>query len=167
MLFFTACTRNFTSEQGRILKSRLVANCYLTVIAPDPNATVSLYFSDISLVYRDQCLISKLQVFDGLTDTSPLLTTACGHQLPSPVFSTGRNILIKFTNTPGNSYMASFDITYTTTTKGRGCGGTIFNYGGIFSSPFYPGNYRNNTICRWDISVPVGNVIAIKFMGIL
>lgn len=46
---------------------------------------------------------------------------------------------------------------------GRGCGGTIFNYGGTFTSPLYPDIYRNNTVCVWDVSVPRGFKIFLKF----
>ncbi|KDQ71477.1 bone morphogenetic protein 1 homolog [Zootermopsis nevadensis] len=46
---------------------------------------------------------------------------------------------------------------------GRGCGGRLFNYGGVFTSPMYPVNYRNSSHCRWDVSVPVGTQPVLKF----
>jgi hypothetical protein len=48
---------------------------------------------------------------------------------------------------------------------GRGCGGRLFNYGGVFTSPMYPSNYRNNSQCRWDVSVPIGTQPVLKFTG--
>lgn len=48
---------------------------------------------------------------------------------------------------------------------GRGCGGRFFNDVGVFTSPFYPSNQRKSTSCRWDITVPVGNVVVIEFQG--
>jgi hypothetical protein len=48
---------------------------------------------------------------------------------------------------------------------GRGCGGSLFNYGGVFTSPMYPSNYRNNSQCRWDVSVPIGTQPVLKFTG--
>lgn len=52
---------------------------------------------------------------------------------------------------------------YLASDKGPGCGGQIYNYGGIFSSPFYPQNDRNNSDCRWDISVPQNTRVALRF----
>jgi len=49
--------------------------------------------------------------------------------------------------------------------SGRGCGGKLFNYGGVFTSPLYPTNYRNNSQCRWDVSVPIGTIPLLKFTG--
>jgi hypothetical protein len=49
--------------------------------------------------------------------------------------------------------------------SGRGCGGKLFNYGGVFTSPLYPMNYRNNSQCRWDVSVPIGTIPLLKFTG--
>jgi hypothetical protein len=49
--------------------------------------------------------------------------------------------------------------------SGRGCGGKLFNYGGVFTSQLYPMNYRNNSQCRWDVSVPIGTVPLLKFTG--
>nr|CAD7602777.1 unnamed protein product [Timema genevievae] len=46
---------------------------------------------------------------------------------------------------------------------GPGCGGTLFNFGGVFTSPFYPGNYRNTSKCRWDVIVPTGLTVSLKF----
>lgn len=56
-----------------------------------------------------------------------------------------------------------YDITYTTTDKGRGCGGKLYNYGGRFTSPFYPSEFRNDTECTWDVSVPRGLTVVLQF----
>ena len=125
------------------------------------------------------------QFYDGPTKSSKLISSMCGYQSPNPIFSTGQHLLIEYT---GVKIKSSFDFTYVTTDKGlqliviifillqqstyfnfylgRGCGGSIVNYGGVFSSPFYPGTFRNNTQCRWDITVPVGNVPILEFRGI-
>ncbi|KAF4532443.1 hypothetical protein B566_EDAN014448 [Ephemera danica] len=48
--------------------------------------------------------------------------------------------------------------------KSRGCGGRIFNTAGSVTSPLYPSNIRNNTECRWDITVPEQSIVKIKFL---
>lgn len=50
--------------------------------------------------------------------------------------------------------------------KGRGCGGELYNYRGKFTSPMYPGNYRNESLCTWMVRVPSGMRTALKFSGI-
>lgn len=46
---------------------------------------------------------------------------------------------------------------------GRGCGGAIYNYGGTFTSPFYPNPYRNRSVCVWEVSVPRGMKVSLQF----
>lgn len=80
---------------------------------------------------------------------------------------------------------SSVDITYTSTdkgkiwltiawvtpifniafNKGRGCGGVLYNYRGKFTSPMYPDNYRNESLCTWVVNVPSGMSTALKFTG--
>lgn len=57
------------------------------------------------------------------------------------------------------------DITYTSSTKPQGCGGIFFNYRGVFTSPLYPNSYRNDSECIYDIRVPLGLQVAMKFVN--
>lgn len=43
------------------------------------------------------------------------------------------------------------------------CGGKISASNGILTSPNYPSNYFNNATCVWNITVPMGNVVQLKF----
>lgn len=52
------------------------------------------------------------------------------------------------------------------TILGVGCGGELYNYGGIFSSPGYPNTDRNNSDCTWTINVPMNLFVALQFQGI-
>nr|CAD7425032.1 unnamed protein product [Timema monikensis] len=100
---------------------------------------------------------SGLTVRDGLTPSSPRLAKLCGYQIPSPIFSnTSALRLFRHQKRASAGFYDVTDITYTTTDQGPGCGGTVFNFGGVFTSPFYPGNYRNTSKCRWDVMVPTG-----------
>jgi len=49
---------------------------------------------------------------------------------------------------------------------GRGCGGKMFNVGGVLTSPLYPLLYRKSATCRWDIEVPRPYPITIAFRGV-
>lgn len=47
--------------------------------------------------------------------------------------------------------------------SGVGCGGELYNYGGIFTSPSYPSADRNNSDCTWTINVPMNLLVAVSF----
>lgn len=53
------------------------------------------------------------------------------------------------------------------TYSGPGCGGELYNFGGMFTSPGYPEIDRNNTDCTWTINVPMNLFVALQFQGIL
>ncbi|XP_033347146.1 cubilin [Bombus vosnesenskii] len=155
----STCDRNFTAEQGRIVHEG-ITDCWITITAPK-NRTISLYFNQFSLYDPDECTKSSLQVFDGDL-TGKLVASLCSMDVPSPIFSTG-NKLSLHSRSEWSSSFEFYDITYTTTDAGRGCGGRIFNYAGSFTSPMYPNEYRNNTVCVWDITVPNGLKAALTF----
>ncbi|XP_035743302.1 cubilin-like [Vespa mandarinia] len=155
------CNRNYTADetQGRIIHQGFV-NCWITITTL-PNRTISLYFNNFRLYDQEGCTGSALQIREG-DFSGNVLAILCGLESPSPIFSTS-NKLSLHSWSPENSNYESYDITYVTTDAGRGCGGTIFNYGGTFTSPLYPDIYRNNTVCVWDVSVPRGFKIFLKF----
>ncbi|KAI4498132.1 hypothetical protein M0802_006618 [Mischocyttarus mexicanus] len=94
--------------------------------------------------------------------SSNVLAILCGMTTPNPIFSTGNKLSLHSWSEQTNSY-DGYDITFVTTEAGRGCGGTIFNYGGSFTSPMYPDIYRNDTVCTWDVGVPRGFKVLLKF----
>ncbi|XP_017881696.1 cubilin [Ceratina calcarata] len=155
----STCDRNFTAETGRIIHDS-IEDCWITITAP-PNHTISLYFNQIIIYDADECTSSALQVFDG-DFNGKLMASLCNVGVPSPLFSTGNKVSLHSWTQWHNTY-EYYDITYTTTDQGRGCGGRIFNYGGSFSSPMYPNEYRNDTNCIWEISVPVGLKVTLTF----
>lgn len=87
---------------------------------------------------------------------------SCGVRIPDPVFSYTNKLYIHIYNEEVSSYMFSYDVGYTSTDAGRGCGGEIYNYGGWVSSPLYPNEFRNSTVCKWTIRVPVGLSTVLK-----
>ena len=47
----------------------------------------------------------------------------------------------------------------------KGCGGEVYNVNGVVTSPTYPIAYTQVSDCRWNLKVPEGHLIAIKFNG--
>ncbi|KAH0568173.1 hypothetical protein KQX54_019308 [Cotesia glomerata] len=154
------CNRNYTSPQGRIIHQGFT-DCWINIEVP-PGNTISLYFNNLRLFDMSECTRSYLQIHDGGFN-APLLATLCGMQVPSPIFSTSNKLSLHSLSERGVTW-ESYDILYTSTDKGRGCGGKIYNYVGRFTSPMYPNNYRNTSECTWDLSVPRGFKIVLDFL---
>lgn len=57
------------------------------------------------------------------------------------------------------------DITFTSTDKGRGCGGSIYDISGTFTSPMYPMDFRNDTKCIWYLKGPPGTRMQLTING--
>ncbi|XP_012276352.1 cubilin [Orussus abietinus] len=152
-----SCSRNYTSLQGRIVYNGQ-QDCWITITVPE-NYTISLYFTQFNIYDNEQCTHSAFQVREG-SFSGNVLATLCGATTPSPIFSTGNKLSL---HTWSKQDYESYDITYTSTNKGRGCGGEIYNYAGSLASPLYPNSYRNDSTCTWLIVVPVGRVVYLQF----
>ncbi|XP_078037937.1 cubilin [Augochlora pura] len=155
-----ACSRNYTSEQGRIVHEG-TEECWNTIIAP-ANHTIALYFNRFIFYNMEGCTKTAVEVFEG-NFNGKRLATLCGLETPAPIFSVGNKLSIHSWSEFKSMY-ETYDITFTTTDAGRGCGGRIYNYAGSFTSPLYPNEYRNNTVCTWDVSVPRGLKVMLKFV---
>lgn len=150
------CNKTYTDEGGIITNSRYpssinydnICNIFITTTS---EKTISLYFKRIQTSYTSDCSYSYIKVYDGDNSASPSLGTYCGYNLPNPVFSTGNSLHLNFFMQGG---IGLYHITYLTTDKGRGCGGSISANEGILSSPLYPQPYNVTGECKWQISVP-------------
>ncbi|XP_063985313.1 cubilin homolog [Diachasmimorpha longicaudata] len=151
------CRTNYTSPQGRIFHQGF-ENCW-TTITVTPGHTISLYFINLRIYGRSGCPRKYLKIYDG-DFTDQVIGTYCGMQTPAPVFSHG-NTLSLLSNS-GQAWEA-YDLIYTSTDKGRGCGGRLFNYAGKFTSPMFPNNYRNDSECTWEVIVPKGSRVLLEF----
>ncbi|RZF39688.1 hypothetical protein LSTR_LSTR013176 [Laodelphax striatellus] len=162
------CSRNLTrTEFGRLRHANLVKDCQVVITAPNQNDTVSLYVRQLSFVIRD--CTSKVAVYDGTNKDGKLLATLCGDFNTRVLSSTGSALYLHITMAPYDtvyqSYVPSFDFSFTTTNKGRGCGGRMIDFAGAISSPFFGSNVRNNSDCEWDIMIPVPHEkIKLSFM---
>ncbi|KAG5668318.1 hypothetical protein PVAND_016262 [Polypedilum vanderplanki] len=162
-----ACSRNYTALQGRLMADAQPESCHMTITVPE-NYTISLYFSKFYF-YLDDCEKAFMKVYDGDFENGKLLKILCGYTSPDPIFSSTNQLSIKvqFDDVEAGRFSrGNYDILYVASekSKGQGCGGEIFNYGGIFTSPLYPSNNRTNYDCIWNVRVPQNLVIAIKFV---
>nr|XP_008192422.1 PREDICTED: cubilin [Tribolium castaneum] len=157
----TGCNRNFTSLQGRIVQNdRTQSKSCIQIITVPKNYTISLYFQELTIFHSEGCQNAGIEIRDE-NSQGTLFQKVCGYYVPNPVFSTKNQLWIRSWNT--NSFPISYDLVYTASDQGRGCGGIIYNYKGTFSSPLHPMAYKNSTPCVWTLRTAIGRRIAIKF----
>jgi cubilin len=135
----------------------------LTIKVPE-NFTISFYFQVFDF-FLEPSDTDFLKVYDGSFDNGELLETFSGHGLPNPIFSSSNQLSLFYKHDPSikRFFSNKLDILYVATDKGRGCGGEIFNYGGVFTSPLYPMNNRTYYDCTWTVRVPNNLKVGLKF----
>jgi cubilin len=157
-----SCSRNFTALQGRLVSNN-PNNCKSTIIVPS-NFTISLFFVKFYMAESD-CTKSFLNIYDGTFEDGKLIRTQCGYLIPNPVFSTTNqlSLIFHFKEDSLSYSRGNFDLVYYASDKREGCGGEMFNYGGVFSSPMYPITNRTFYDCLWTVTTPRNLKLALKF----
>ncbi|CAH0396981.1 unnamed protein product [Chilo suppressalis] len=160
------CGRNYTEPYGRIKSLEIYdydaepkKDCYTLITAPE-NHTISAYFLRLSPTYWVE--ETYLEIFDGkLPSDRRLKKIGIEYNDILSVSSTGRNMLIH-SRVVSAGYI-SYDLTYVTTDKGPGCGGTLKNEVGKITSPMYPSVYRRRSTCEWELETPIGTRLHLRF----
>ncbi|XP_055914618.1 cubilin homolog isoform X2 [Eupeodes corollae] len=157
------CFKNYTSTQGRILMETS-ADCNIYINAPKDYA-ITIYFNYLLLFFGidNDCNSEYIEIFDEQNNSKPekSLRKLCGSVDPSnSVFSNSSKLRIKLSQ---SGIFNNYDMTFLASDKGPGCGGDLYNYAGVITSPFYPENARNNSVCQWNIRVPNNMVVSLEF----
>nr|XP_027235513.1 cubilin-like [Penaeus vannamei] len=101
------------------------------------------------------CPYDHVQIFDGPSDKSPLISTLCNSTtLPPPVVSSSNVMYIRFTS---DSAHESAGFTATLSNIPHPCGTSALvatNHTQTIESPGYPNQYQASTRCRWTIAAP-------------
>ncbi|XP_053662149.1 cubilin homolog [Anopheles marshallii] len=158
------CAKNYTELQGRIVQNEMLKDqrCTVTVQVPR-NYTIALYFNTFYL-YNVDCAVHALKLYSGPEESAEqLLGEYCNFATPNPIFTPGNFLRIVFPATDRDFISLQLDATYVATDRGQGCGGELYNYGGVFSSPLYPANNRTRMMCLWTVTVPNNLVVALQF----
>ncbi|CAH2301357.1 ovochymase-2-like [Pelobates cultripes] len=129
-----------------------------------------------------------VEVYDGDTKGSQKIGHFCGNKIPSPVYSTGNILMVRFKSdsegtgmgfhakysaftgqvTPTTTPTTTRTTTPTTQTPpyiDSGCDSNALQNGrkGILHSKNYPDSYPPNLICTWNITVQQGFLIKLTF----
>ncbi|XP_061178089.1 cubilin-like [Saccostrea echinata] len=164
------CNRTFTGTGGKIFSPGWPGNyprntyCEISISAP-AGTFVTLYFNFFHIEPHSRCRYDYLEVRNGSSALSPVIGQLCGNTIPNPVFATGNSLWMSLVTDSSVSHRG-YDITWTASTSGMGCGGNISGINGSLTSPNYPGNYTERHSCRWFITAPARRVITVRFADI-
>ncbi|XP_073706508.1 ST14 transmembrane serine protease matriptase a [Garra rufa] len=129
----------------------------------DPGHVLKLSFDTFNL--EEDCANDFIRVYDSLVAMDKhLMAEKCGFYSPSNplTFVSSRNVMLLtfVTNEEGNYPGFRARVTQISDFS---CGGKLGGSSGTFTSPNFPSYYPPNTTCQWDIEVPEGKFIKLKF----
>ncbi|XP_072033776.1 uncharacterized protein [Amphiura filiformis] len=169
------CGGTLSAISGAILSPRYPQNYPINIectwiIQAQSGFVVSaefLYF-DLEEANSGLCLFDSLEIRDGGSVSSPVLSSSCGSTIPASVTSSGTLLWVRFKSDDMDS-RTGFKLTYQqmvepTDPAPPPCGGTLTNSRGEIRSPSYPGLYPSNSLCAWIIQAPVGSAINLAFL---
>ena len=84
----------------------------------------------------------------------------CGRSIPSSLHSSGSVLSFRLHTSRG--YSGGYDLTYTSSEAGPGCGGEVGGTRGVVTSPGYPGVTNTSSDCWWVVRVPQGQRIQLR-----
>ncbi|XP_013185402.1 cubilin [Amyelois transitella] len=122
---------------------------------------IFMLFSKVYMLDTNNCDSDALEIYNGPTDNSPLLTKFC-HDTAT-VQSTSNYLLVKLIK---NSSLKDLHFAATFTAIYATCGGFMKAQSGVITSKNYPKNYDNNLDCIWTIVVPRSHRVAIEFTDV-
>ncbi|MGK4567982.1 M4 family metallopeptidase [Flavobacterium sp. 3HN19-14] len=131
------------------------------VIQPEGANQITLYFQE----FDTEEGYDYVYVYDGLSDTDPLLGAYSGDNIPASI-STSAGVgamCIKFVSDELIE-SSGWTIQYTSTGITPTCSSTtLSNASGTFSDGSGSGNYGNNQNCSWYIAPPCATSITLNF----
>nr|VZI22856.1 unnamed protein product [Spirometra erinaceieuropaei] len=127
-------------------------------IAVSAGFAVVLSFVTFGLEEQSDCSYNHLEIFDGPSESSPILRKLCGLDKPATIISTSNRVTVRFTTDSvlgSQRFAASFEK--------ADCGGVVYGTRGTLSTPFHPENYHPNQDCAWNITAPSNHIILFTF----
>ncbi|XP_028664301.1 ST14 transmembrane serine protease matriptase a [Erpetoichthys calabaricus] len=135
------------------------------MLRADPNYIIKLRFVTFNL--ENNCSADSLTVYDSLTmEGSRLITEKCGIYQPWQTLQleSSSNVMLVLLLTDGANNFAGFRADFWQVSKAStACGGQLTGAGGNFTSPNYPSYYPPRMDCTWNITVPNGLNVKVRF----
>ncbi|XP_071370346.1 neuropilin-1a-like, partial [Centroberyx affinis] len=103
-----------------------------------------------------------VEVYNGGSEQSPMLGKFCGKIAPSPIISSGSQLLIKFVS-DYETHGAGFSVRYEVFKTGPECSRNFTAPRGVIKTPGFPEKYPNNLDCTFMIFAPKMSEIVVEF----
>ncbi|XP_063314268.1 tolloid-like protein 1 isoform X2 [Pelobates fuscus] len=130
-------------------------------ISATPGHRVKLTFGEFEIEQHQECAYDHLEVFDGETDTSPILGRLCGNKIPEPLVATANKMFLRFVS-DASVQRKGFQATHSTE-----CGGrlkTETKPRDLFShAQFGDNNYPVQADCEWLLVTERGLHVELTF----
>ncbi|KAM4534255.1 cubilin [Odontesthes bonariensis] len=134
-------------------------DCIWVITVPNGEA-VQIDFEDTFYIEPTaSCIYDYLEIRDGSTSNSDLISRLCGSTKPSTQHSTDSAILLRFRTDTSVTHIG-FKAKYSIAT----CGGTYVGQTGTIHSPGFPGsNYPDGANCEWYLEGPTGHYLTLTY----
>ncbi|XP_041804634.1 neuropilin-1a-like isoform X3 [Chelmon rostratus] len=109
-----------------------------------------------------RCRYDYVEVYNGGDELSPMLGKFCGKIAPSPIISSGSQLLIKFVS-DYETHGAGFSVRYEVFKTGPECSRNFTAPRGVIKTPGFPEKYPNNLDCTFMIFAPKMSEIVVEF----
>ncbi|XP_054621835.1 neuropilin-1a-like [Dunckerocampus dactyliophorus] len=137
-------------------------HCVWVITAPEPGQKILINFNPhFDLEDRD-CKYDYVEVYNGGDELSPMLGKFCGKIAPSPIISSGGQLLIKFVS-DYETHGAGFSVRYEVFKTGPECSRNFTAPTGAIKTPGFPDKYPNNLDCTFMIFAPKMSEIVVEF----
>jgi len=133
-------------------------SCTWLIDPSDSISTLSLAFTVFNVDNSD-----TVYVYNGTSDSAPLLGKYTGNAPPATINSTGGQLFLKFVTDGSNEstgWMAEYHSVYPAYCSGTT---TMTEPYGSFSDGSGDNNYNNNSICKWKIQPPYATGLTLTF----
>ncbi|XP_068605093.1 neuropilin 1b [Brachionichthys hirsutus] len=136
--------------------------CAWVMTAPEPGQKILINFNPhFDLEDRD-CKYDYVEVYNGGDELSPMLGKFCGKIAPSPIISSGSQLLIKFVS-DYETHGAGFSVRYEVFKTGPECSRNFTSPRGLIKTPGFPDKYPNNLDCTFMVFAPKMSEIEVEF----
>jgi len=152
---------SFEDGSGPMKNYQSGSNCRWLI---DPQSTIdSISSITLSFDHFETLPGDVVNVYDGSSESSPLLGSFSGNTIPASLTSTGNKILVTFIATSGSD-APGWSATYTTTSP-TWCKNvsTISADTLDLTDGSFGFNYHNNTSCRWNLKTTSGDTLTVNF----
>ncbi|XP_047444960.1 neuropilin-1a-like [Mugil cephalus] len=136
--------------------------CAWVITAPESDQKILINFNPHFDLEDRECKYDYVEVYNGGDENSPMLGKFCGKIAPSPIISTGGQLLIKFVS-DYETHGAGFSVRYEVFKTGPECSRNFTDPRGVIKTPGFPEKYPNNLECTFMIFAPKMSEIVVEF----